>query len=299
MLTDLHILLTYNCSLRCRHCYIFSDQRASGKISLSQISQFLNDGRKHPDLKWVFFTGGEPFTQYPLLLKAVQRARKLDYEVGIETNGFFARTESAALRFLRPLADMRVKEIRISNDILHYKNPDNSPAKRALLAAQKLGMSTKLVRIPYSEADNPKQNEKYPVTSILEPQLMFSGRAADTMLTERPSFDWKNFTRCPRSDIAAPRQVFVDAYGFVQICPGISIGNASDKPLHRIIEDYDLREHPILLPLHAQGPSGLIRDFNIHTGKEYVGPCHCCYLTRRELIDQYPELLGPRNVYGF
>jgi MoaA/NifB/PqqE/SkfB family radical SAM enzyme len=59
--------------LRCKHCYVFSDQRAPGKISLSQVSHYLNDGRNLPDLKWIYFGGGEPFTQYPLLLKAVLR----------------------------------------------------------------------------------------------------------------------------------------------------------------------------------------------------------------------------------
>lgn len=299
MVTNLHILLTYNCSLRCKHCYVFSDQRAPGKISLSQISHFLNDGRKLPDLTWIYFGGGEPFTQYPLLLKAVQRARKLNYDVGVETNGYFARTEAAGLRFLRPLAEMGVKEIRVSNDFLHYKNTSNSPAKHALTAAQQLGMSATLVRIPFPEADNSKQNEKCSVTNILEPQLMFSGRAADTLVAGSHSFDWKTFTRCPRGDLGAPKQVFVDAYGFVQICPGIAIGNACEKPLHTIIQDFDLHEHEILHPIHTQGPSGLIRISNLQPEREYVGPCHCCYLTRQALIDQYPELLGPRNVYGF
>jgi hypothetical protein len=299
MVTNLHILLTYNCSLRCKHCYVYSDQRAPGKISLSQISHYLNEGRKIPNLRWIYFGGGEPFTQYPLLLKAVQRARKLDYEVGVETNGYFARTEAAGIRFLRPLAEMGVKDIRISNDFLHYKNPENSPANRALAAAQQLGISTTLVRIPYADADSSIQNEKCSVTNIIEPQLMYSGRAAETMVVGRKSFDWKTFTSCPRSDLGAPKQVFVDAYGFVQICPGIAIGNACEKPLHTIIQDFDIQKHEILRPLHAQGPSRMIRVSNHQPEREFVGPCHCCYWTRRELIDRYPEILGPRHVYGF
>jgi organic radical activating enzyme len=136
-----------------RKDYVFSDQRAPGKISLSQVSHNLNDGRNLPDLRWIYFGGGEPFTQYPLLLKAVQRAKKLEFNVGIETNGYFARTKSAGLRFLRPLAEMGVNEIRVSNDLMHYKNPDKSPASNAIAAARQLEIRTKVRSIPYPNSE--------------------------------------------------------------------------------------------------------------------------------------------------
>lgn len=137
-------------------------------------------------------------------------------------------------------------------------------------------MSPTLVRIPYPKADNSKQKEKCSVTNILEPQLMFSGRAADTLVVGRQAFDWKTFTRFPRSDLGAPRQVFVDAYGFVQICPGIAIGNACEKRLKTIIQVFALYERESISDLA-------------------IG---CC-LTRREIIDRFPELLGSRYVYCF
>ncbi len=69
--------------------------------------------------------------------------------------------------------------------------------------------------------------------------------------------------------------------------------------MHEIIGNYKIREHAILGPLHAQGPSGLIRISYPQPEREYGGPYHCCYLTRRELIDRYPELLGTSYVYCF
>ena len=216
MVTKLHILLTYNCSLKCKHCYVYSDQKAPGKISLSQISHFLNDGRKMEGIEWVYFGGGEPFTQYPLLLKAIQRARKLDYRVGIETNGYFARTDEAALRLLRPLANMGVEDLRVSNDAMHYQNPWTSPANRALSAAHTLGIPTTLVRIATALHTD----------RIDEPRFMYTGRAAETYAKKNQRVDWSTLNRCPRDDLADPDQVFVDAYGFVQICPGIAMGNA-------------------------------------------------------------------------
>jgi hypothetical protein len=285
--------------LRCKHCYVFSDQRAPGKISLSQVSHNLNDGRNLPDLRWIYFGGGEPFTQYPLLLKAVQRAKKLEFNVGIETNGYFARTKSAGLRFLRPLAEMGVNEIRVSNDLMHYKNPDKSPASNAIAAARQLEIRTKVRSIPYPNSEIQFRDRKNLETYINENRLMFAGRAAETLASKHKSIDWRTFNECPRKDLCDPQSLFVDAYGFVQICPGISIGNACERPLHTIIQDFELMQHQILHPLQAFGPAGLIKVFNMQSDRKYVGPCHCCYSIRRELIDTFPEQLGPRNVYGF
>ncbi len=299
MVTNLHILLTYNCSLRCKHCYVYSDQRAPGKMSLSQISRYLNDGRNLPKLKWIYFGGGEPFTQYPLLLKAVQRARKLGYEVGIETNGYFARTEETGVRFLRPLAAMGIKDIRISNDRWHYKNPENSPASRALTAAQILGIPTTLVRIPFPEKSAIENQGTQYNTNIIEPRLMFAGRAVDTMQSKQKAHPPNSFTKCPRQDLDAPQRVYVDAYGFVQICPGIAIGNACEKPLNQIIENYEIEQHDIFFQLYTKGPAELIESTNLNPEQKFVDACHCCYIARQNLIDRYPDLLGPRHVYGY
>jgi hypothetical protein len=299
MVAQIHILITYNCSLRCKHCYVYSDQRAPGKITLSQISHYLNDGRKLPDVNWIYFGGGEPFTQYPLLLKAVQRARKLGYEVGIETNGYFARNQEAGVRFLRPLAEMGIQDIRISNDLLHYKRPNISPANHALSAAQQLGIPTTLVyiRTPIeNEIMNPGMVE---TTHTLQPRLMFIGRASDTMIDGRQTYHSDTFTQCPRQDLASPGRVYIDAYGFVQICPGIAIGNACNEPLDQIINDYQVQEHAIFRPLYTKGPAGLVEATNLTLGVEFVDACHCCYTARKNLIDYYPDLLGPRHVYGY
>ena len=299
MVRKLHILLTYNCTLRCKHCYVFSDQRAPGKISLSQVSHFLNDGQKLGSLEWVYFGGGEPFTQYPMLLKAVQRARKLGYRVGVETNGYFARTEEAALRLLRPLANLGIEDLRVSNDSLHYQKPETSPALRALTSAGKLGIPTTLVHINLTSQDDLTPATEVNVDRVERPRFMYTGRAAESFSETDPGMDVIDLSSCPRGDLAAPDKVFVDAYGFVQICPGIAIGNACQDPLNEIITNYDLESHPVLSILHKSGPMGLIQGSDLHPEEKFIDTCHGCYSSRKHLIDRYPEQLGPRHVYGF
>jgi hypothetical protein len=298
MSVKLHILLTYNCSLRCKHCYVFSDQRAPGKISLSQISQILQEGSRIPGARWVYFGGGEPFIQYPLLLKGVQRAMNLGFAVGIETNGYFARSTETGIRFLRPLAEMGVQEIRISNDSLHYKNPKISPASNAIQAAEGLGIPTRIVHIPFPDEQLLEVKPKSKHYSEEEPRLMFSGRASETLLHGMETFHPDYFNKCPRNDLESAKRLYIDAYGFVQICPGIAIGNVHERSLDRIVESYKIEQHPILLTLHEEGPSGLIRKTRLNPNTLFVDPCHCCYSARHALIESYPDLLGPHQVYG-
>jgi pyruvate-formate lyase-activating enzyme len=270
METKLHILLTYNCSLRCKHCYVFSSQRAAGKISLSQISYILNEGLDLPNINGIIFGGGEPFTQYPLLLKAVQRARQRGYSVGVATNGYFARTVETGIRFLRPLAEMGVKELRVSNDYMHYLSPNKSPAKKALAAAKTLGLATTLVQVNLPGNGNLTGMGEHWATKVESRRLRFAGRAAESLTQDLPLSDWSQFNDCPRDDLRHPDQVYIDAYGYVQI--GV---------------------------MHIEGPAGLIRKNGLQSSLEYVEACHCCYMTRRTLIDQYPDLLGPCHVYGY
>jgi hypothetical protein len=299
LVTKLHILLTYNCSLKCKHCYVYSDQRAPGKISLSQINHYLNDGRKIEGIEWVYFGGGEPFTQYPLLLKAIQRARKLDYRVGVETNGYFARTEESALRMLRPLANMAVEDLRVSNDSIHYKNPTTSPANRALIAARELGIPTTLVQVspPGSNGTNPASSPH--ADRIDQPRFIYAGRAAELFADQILGVEHATLTSCPGHDLTDPDRVYIDAYGYVQICPGIVMGNARQAPLNEIITNYDAKNHDILGVLAEFGPAGLIEQSGLPSDTKIVDACHGCYKSRKQLIDEYPDLLGPRHVYGY
>ncbi len=250
-------------------------------------------------IEWVYFGGGEPFTQYPLLLKAIQRARKLDYRVGVETNGYFARTDRAGLRLLRPLANMGVEDLRVSNDSIHYQNPETSPANRALAAARKLGIPTTLVSIsPPGSAENvpaPTHN----ADRIDELRFMYIGRATELFATQESRVEPTASTSCPRKDLADPDRVYIDAYGFVQICPGIAIGNACQDPLQKILPNYDVTRHDILGELYKNGPSGLTEKFKLTPKTHIVDACHSCYSSRKLLIDQYPDEIGPRQVYGY
>jgi MoaA/NifB/PqqE/SkfB family radical SAM enzyme len=128
MLTKVHILLTYACTFRCDHCFVFASPQAPGKFTPARVTHLLEQILAVKSVEWIIFEGGEPFLVYPLLLTSVKRARQLGFKVGVITNGYFGRSAEAAARYLRPLAQLGLDRIIISNDRYHYKNTNDSPA---------------------------------------------------------------------------------------------------------------------------------------------------------------------------
>ena len=115
----------------------------------------------------------------------------------------------------------------------------------------------------------------------------------------RLAYGPERFAECPRYDLISPDRLYIDAYGFVQICPGIAIGNIHKDSLIQIIKGFRRNKNYILRTLIERGPNGLIQETELNPNEKYVDACHCCYAARLALLDEYPDLLGPRQVYGF
>jgi hypothetical protein len=58
---------------------------------------------------------------------------------------------------------------------------------------------------------------------------MFRGRAAGKLSRYATLHDWQQFTRCPYEELEHPGRLHVDASGTLQICQGISMGNAGER----------------------------------------------------------------------
>jgi len=298
MLTSIHILLTYTCTLRCNHCFVYGGPQASGKISSAKVTHLLNQALTIKSIEWVIFEGGEPFLVYPLLLTSVKHARQLGFKVGVITNGYFGRSEEAAVRYLMPLVRLGLDRIYISNDLFHYKNTIESPAKRVIDAAVKFGLSTSSLKIgeSASQVQNQDPNNLHFVEETYP--LMMVGRAAEKLQLDLPFFDWDSFTYCPFKNFRDPETLFIDPFGNVQFCQGISIGNVWQKPLFDLVEQFNADSHPIYGPLARNGPKGLADEYQVFPLQEYHNACQLCYTVRRLMLTQFPEYLSPPHVYN-
>ena len=295
MLTGIHFLLSYKCTYECDHCFVFSSPSAEGTFTARQIRGALDEARKIGTITEIYFEGGEPMLFYPLLLEGVRMARAAGFNVGIVTNAYFATTEEDAALWLKPLKDLGIVDLSISNDAFHSDEKE-SPARRALAAARKLGLPVGSICIepPSVAADTPRAKGE----PIVGGGVMFRGRAVEKLAAGLPTRSWESFTECPHEELRDPSRVHLDPYGNVHLCQGLSMGNAWQTPLSTLVKNYDVAAHPVAGPLASGGPALLVKENNIPHEDGYVDACHLCFRARQALLDRFPQYLAPRQVYG-
>jgi hypothetical protein len=293
-LNGLHVLLTYRCLYECDHCFLYCSPRASGTFTLGGV-RAAADQAADAGAEWLYIEGGEPFLYYPLMLEALRRGRERGMKCGVVTNGYWAVSEADAELWLRPLKDLGIEDLSISDDLFHSEDPEQSPARHAFQAAERLGLPTGRICIAKPEVIEDGERHGAPVVGG---DVSFRGRAVDTLLADLPTRHFACFTECTDEDLARPGRVHLDPFGNVFVCQGLSIGNTRDATIRETMRDYRPEQHPIVGPLLRGGPAELARTYGLPAGDQYTSGCHLCYLVRRGLLEQFPECLGPAQVYG-
>lgn len=298
MLTHVHILLTYQCTFECDHCFLYSGPFAKGTMTLPIIQQVIEESTKTGSVKWIYFEGGEPFLYYPLLLEGVKLARNAGFQVGIVTNAYWATSAEDAALWLSPLQKLGLDHLSISDDSFHYGEEERNSAKRALSAAHKLGMKTSSICIRQPYVDEQPGEGQSKGTPVVGGGAMFKGRAVEKLTKGLPRRPWQELDKCPHEDLQLPSRVHVDAYGHVHACQGLSLGNMFQAPLSALIRGYNVDSHPICAPLAEGGPAALAEKYRVEHEKNYIDECHFCYMVRLALIERFPQFLAPKQVYG-
>jgi len=294
-LSGLHLLLTYQCNLECDHCFVWGSPWQSGTMTLSNVRHILAQAAELGTVEWIYFEGGEPFLFYAVLLKGVQEAAAMGFQVGIVSNGYWATDDQDAGECLRPFAGL-IQDLSISSDLYHYVEKFSRPARNAITAAELLRIPHGIINIAEPEATNAASAiGQLPAG---ESAVLYRGRAAERLVARAVLRPWEQFTACPNEDLREPGRLHVDPFGNLHICQGISVGNLFDKPLREICAAYDPDSHPITGQLLAGGPVELIRRYRLPHEEKYADACHLCYEARRTLRRQFPKVLGPDQMYG-
>lgn len=294
-LSGLHLLLTYQCNLECDHCFVWGGPWQSGTMTLGSVRHILQQAADFGTVEWIYFEGGEPFLYYTVLLKGVQEAAAMGFQVGIVSNGYWATAEEDAREWLRPLAGL-IQDLSISSDLYHWSEKISTQAKNATAAAQQLGIPLGVISIAQPGAtDAVSASGQLPAG---DSAVLYRGRAAEKLAGQAARRPWQQFTACPYEDLREPGRLHVDPFGNLHICQGISLGNLFAKPLGEICATHDPDVHPITGPLLAGGPAALIRRYGLPHEERYADACHVCYEARRILRRRFSDILGPDQMYG-
>lgn len=296
MVTGVHFLLTYMCNMECEHCFVYSSPSAKGSFTLNQIKQVLDELKKIKTIEWVYFEGGEPFLFYPLMVEGIRYAKKMGFKIGIVTNAYWVTSEDDAMLWLKPLKELGISDLSVSDDKFHYEEEKDNPGKVALTAAKKLGMPVGSICIKNPRLDSEINRTKG--DQVIDGGVLLKGRAVERLIEGLPRRRFDEFIECPEEDLKEPKRVHIDSYGYVHLCQGLVLGNMWETPFSELIENYNAMAHPICGPILAGGPVLLAKKYNVKHDEEYVSACHFCYKLRKELLDIFPQYLAPRQIYG-
>jgi len=292
-LEGIHILLTYQCTFECDHCFVWGSPWQRGTLTLEQINIILEQA-KEAGVTSIYFEGGEPFLYYALLLRGVEMAYGMGFSVGVVSNGYWAQTVNDALEWLRPLAG-KLDDLSVSCDLFHYSAEMFQQAQNAVEAAQQLGIPVGTISVAQPEETNTDSSLGQLESGAA---VMYRGRAIEKLAPRAGKQPWDSFSACPHEDFREPGRVHLDPLGNLHICQGIVIGNLFEKPLIQICVEYDADAHPICGPLMNGGPVALVTEYGLPHEADYADACHLCYEARTALRVRMPAILGPDQMYG-
>jgi len=324
------IILSYQCSAACRHCMCFcSPSRQgdwfdeeklihclsllAGRISSSPWGHnavSLNQG--------LHFTGGEPFLNYDLLLKAVKFAAEYNIpSTFVETNGFWCTDDKVCREQLRTLKETGLKGISISvNPFLTEYIPFEC-TERCIRISQEIFAENVMVYQMYyyrqfkqmgirSTLSLEEYHKVSPEKNFKQVEMMLMGRANRSLRNFYLAYPAETFFQEPCiSPVLRNWHNHFDNYGNLipGYCGGISLGNWRD--FDRLVEEgLDLEQKPVLRLLVSEDIEGLYyfaRDYGFQEDPQgYLSKCDLCFELRSFLVGKnHFEELNPLEFYRY
>jgi MoaA/NifB/PqqE/SkfB family radical SAM enzyme len=293
-ISGLHILLTFQCTFECDHCFVWGSPRQIGTLTLEQIKVILNQARE-AGVDWIYFEGGEPFLYYAIMVKGVEMAMEMGFRVGVVTNGYWANTLEDALQWLQPLK--KLEDLSVSSDLYHYDKMMSIQACNVVEAAKQLHIPVGTISVCLPE-DKEAVSSQGQISDEAPAGVLYRGRAFKQLAPRARRVPFEQLNSCPHEDLREPGRVHLDPLGFIHICQGITLGNLFEKSLKEISETYDPIGHPICGPLLDGGPVELVSEYDLPHESGYADACHLCYEARLALRPRFPETLAPDQMYG-
>jgi hypothetical protein len=325
------LILSYKCQARCRHCiyacspdwkadWITEDALVNG---LSQLGPRILPSPWGPDAvglnAGLHFSGGEPFLNFELLLKAVQIAT--EYEIPstfVETNSSWCIDDTTARDKLERLKHAGLKGIMISVNPYYAEWVPFERTERCIRISQQVfgPYNTMVYQIDYyrqfvklglkdtiSLEDYTRLAGSAQVTRYVE--LFFMGRATYELKALYATYPAQRFFHepCLPAFLRDWHNHF-DNYGHFMpgYCGGISLGSWLHLD-HLLEAGIDLEQRPVLKFLIDNDMRGLFRfaqELGYQEAEDgYLSKCALCLDIRRYLITQqdFAEL-QPRQFYA-
>ncbi|MBN1201783.1 MAG: hypothetical protein JXJ20_08010 [Anaerolineae bacterium] len=325
------VILSYKCQARCRHCiYACSPEWKADFISEADLETGLAQlsGKIRPS-PWgartvslnggLHFSGGEPFLNFDLLLRAVEIADSYHIpSTFVETNSAWCIDDDSTHDKLQCLHHAGLKGIMISVNPFYAEYVPFEHTERCIRVSQRVfgAQNVMVYQVEYYRQflemgiQDTLSLEEYARLArgksfLGHVELFFMGRATTALRPFYPTYPARTFFREPcMPPFLRDWHNHFDNYGNFMpgYCGGLSLGNWLE--LDELLEEgINLDERPVLAFLIADDIQGLLhfaQDLGYEESDDgYLSKCDLCTHIRKYLIstDQdFPEL-SPRQFY--
>jgi len=246
-----------------------------------------------------------------LVKKIISESSRLSFpQVWLFTNGFWANNASKAHETVENLRGLGLTKMFLSVDFFHQSYVPIEFVKNAIEASLESSLEVDIDSrfLGKTEEKNKFNSATHGYLAslgnllfdveVMKAQPMFVGRAADTLAKHARLQPLSKIRqeKCPGAwaggTLDDPSGVDVDEFGVVSVCPGLSIGNALEGSLGKIVAEYDYRDFEVIAALCADGIEGLLNlasKLGYVPKEAYVSACHLCHETRKFLRSTFPE----------
>jgi hypothetical protein len=324
------VMLSYKCQARCRHCiyacspdwkadWISEENLEIGLAALSTTIQPSTFGEHFVGLSdGLHFTGGEPFLNFKLLLRATEIATAHHIpSTFVETNSVWCIDDDSAWFKLDQLKKAGLTGIMISVNPFYAEYVPFERTERCIRVSQQIFGSHNTIVYQmefYQQFKRLGIRDAIPLEDYLQlardnrltgqTEMFFMGRATTSLKSMYPTQPASRFLSTPcRPPFLRSWHNHFDNYGNFMpgFCGGISLGSwfNLDETLQ---EGIDLKKFPILRFLIAEDMRGLFhfaKDLGYEESPDgYLSKCDLCLDIRKHLVKQgdFAEL-QPRVFY--
>jgi len=323
------IFLSYKCTSECKHCmYACSPRWKDDWISEKDVEKILTQlsgriqgsplGNDTIGVNYgVHFTGGEPFLNFGLLLKAVGIAHELKIpSTFVETNSFWCIDERVTREKFLQLRDAGLHGILISVNPFILEQLPFERTERAAKIGREIFRGNAIIyqEFFYTQFKKLDVRDTLPFNGYLKKidlgdlyenvELLPIGRATYMLNHLYRKYPAKQFfSESCREELTRGWHVHVDNYCnyMTGYCGGISLGDG--REIDSICEGIDLDGRPILQALLSDLKRLFelgVKEFDYkERAQGYISKCHLCIDVRRHITQKTDEFqeLRPREFY--
>ena len=301
-LQRLEFTLTTKCNSQCIHCQADASPLRNDVMDVEDAHNYLTEAIAVSDIQSFMVFGGEPMLYPERAMAIFEMAHQLGIpRIEMITNGVWGRDMENAEKLAEKLKTAGLTKVNISVDAFHAQYIPIEYPRNAALALLKAGVEDvkwNVAVIKSINADNEYDKKTKQMLKKLEPvgigasfvKIMPVGRAEQNLrelFRREPLIGPCEGEPIIGNALKNPESICIEPTGQVNICWDLAIGNAREKPLSRIISEYDWQKNPIIKTLVEEGPTGLLKLPKAHDYKlqenHYINKCHLCTEIRKTL----------------